>query len=256
MAIERGAAAASAGAVNWVDATVMGWVDAHRFPLGDCVARAAMAAGASTAVVAALAFAALAYVVLARRYALGVVVVAATVVAAAASGLLKDLFGRARPPASLALAGAGGLSMPSTDAALSAAAAAALLVALGWYRPSRRPLVGWLLAAGVFTVGLCLVYLCVHWLTEVLAGWALGAAVGCGTAAVFAAVSGRRGHSAPSDSGRHCNWSGHLRTVALRSWSHAMDRAQAVPLAGRRNVPISSAVARFQSPLAVAAGTL
>lgn len=193
MAIERGAAAASAGAVNWVDATVMGWVDAHRFPLGDHVARAAVAAGTSTAVVAATAFAALAYVVLARRYALGVVVVAATVVAAAASGLLKDLFGRARPPASLALMGAGGLSMPSTDAALSAAAAAAFLVALGWCRPSRRRLVGWLLAAGVFAVGLCLVYLGVHWLTDVLVGWALGATVGCGTAAVFAAISGRRG---------------------------------------------------------------
>jgi hypothetical protein len=132
MAIERGAAAASAGAVNLVDATVMSWVDAHRFPLGDYMSRAAMGAGASTAVVAAIAFAALAYVLSARRYALGVVVVAATVVAAAASGLLKDLFGRARPPALLALADAGGLSMPSTDAALSAAAAAALWVALGW----------------------------------------------------------------------------------------------------------------------------
>jgi membrane-associated phospholipid phosphatase len=193
-----GVRAASASAVNWLDASVMGWVDAHRFPVGDHLARAALAAGTSTAVVAAIAFAVLAYVVLARRYALGVVVVGATVVAAVACGLLKDLFGRARPPASLALAGAAGLSMPSTDAALSAAAAAALLVALGWYRPRRRPLVGSLLAAGVFAVGACLVYLGVHWLTDVRAGWALGATVGCGTAAVVAAVSGRRGPVRPA----------------------------------------------------------
>ena len=74
--------------------------------------------------------------------------------------------------------------MPSTDAALTSAGAAALYVGLTWLHPRRQRLVGAVLAAGVAAIGLCLIYLGVHWPTDVLAGWALGVAVGCGAAAV------------------------------------------------------------------------
>jgi membrane-associated phospholipid phosphatase len=38
------------------------------------------------------------------------------------------------------------------------------------------------LAAGVVTIGLCLVYLGLHWASDVVAGWVPGVAVGTGAA--------------------------------------------------------------------------
>jgi undecaprenyl-diphosphatase len=55
-----------------------------------------------------------------------------------------------------------------------------------WLEPGRRPLVGGVLAAGVGTIGLCLVYLGVHWASDVMAGWVRGVAVGTGAAAATA----------------------------------------------------------------------
>ena len=162
----------------------MHWVATHRFPLGDQVARGVMAAGSSLFVLAAAALCCLIYVVVRRRYRLAAGVVLAVVVSVLVAELLKPLFGRARPPASLALVHANGLSMPSTDAALTSAAAVALVIGLTWLQPRRRRLVGAVLAAGVIAVGLCLVYLGAHWPTDVLAGWALGIAAGAGAAAV------------------------------------------------------------------------
>ena len=79
---------------------------------------------------------------------------------------------------------ANGPSMPSTDAALSAACATALYVGLTWLHPRRQRLAGVVLAAGVTVIGLCLLYLGVHWPTDVIAGWALGIGVGATAAAV------------------------------------------------------------------------
>lgn len=76
--------------------------------------------------------------------------------------------------------------MPSTDAALTAAAAVAVYLGLAWLDPARRRLVGAALAVGVLTVGVCLVYLGVHWTSDVVAGWALGVAVGAAAAVTTA----------------------------------------------------------------------
>jgi membrane-associated phospholipid phosphatase len=162
----------------------MGWVATHRFPLGDQAARGVMAVGTSSAILAAIALLALGYVVVRHRYRLAAGVLLAVVVSTSAAGLLKAIFGRARPPASMALVTASGQSMPSTQAALTAGAAAAVYIAATWVSPGRRRLVGAALAAGVTAVGVCLVYLGVHWPTDVLAGWALGAAVGAGASAM------------------------------------------------------------------------
>ena len=171
----------------------MHWVATHRFPLGDQVARGVMAAGSSLVVLAAAAFCCLTYVVVRRRYRLAAGVVLAVVVSMLVAELLKQFFGRSRPPASLALVHASGLSMPSTDAALTSAAAAALVLGLTWLQPRRRRLVGAVLAAGVIAIGLCLVYLGAHWPTDVLAGWALGIAAGAGAAALTSPLRwGRR----------------------------------------------------------------
>jgi membrane-associated phospholipid phosphatase len=183
----------NARAVTWPDARVLSWVVAHRFPLGDNAARAVMLVGTHRLVLAAAALLGLAWVVARRRYRLGAAVVLAVVVSALVAEVLKETMGRGRPPASAALVHAGGLSMPSTDAALTAAAAVALYLGVTWLEPGRRRLVGAVLVAGVLAVGVCLVYLGVHWTTDVAAGWALGAAVGAGAVGLTSVTrSGRR----------------------------------------------------------------
>lgn len=173
-----------ARSVTWLDTTTMSWVDAHRFPLADQAARAVMAAATDRAAVSVVAIACLASVVVRRRYRLGAGVVLAAVVSMLVAGLLKGVVGRARPPASMALVHAGGLSMPSTDAALTSAVAMALHLGATRSHPRDRKLVAGVLAVGVLAVGLCLVYLGAHWPTDVLAGWILGIAVGAGAAGV------------------------------------------------------------------------
>ena len=138
--VDRGGEAQQyARLVTWLDTTLMHWVVTHRFPLGDQVARGVMAAGSSLVVLAAVAFCCLVYVVVRRRYRLAAGVLLAVVVSVLVAELLKQLVGRVRPPASLALVHAYGLSMPSTDAALTSAAAAAVTSPLRWGRRREPP---------------------------------------------------------------------------------------------------------------------
>jgi membrane protein DedA with SNARE-associated domain/membrane-associated phospholipid phosphatase len=91
---------------------------------------------------------------------------------------VKQLTHRPRPPAALALDAFSGYAFPSghaTDAAAVYGMLAALLAA-STPRWSRKVTV-WAVAAGlVLLVGLSRVYLGGHWLTDVLGGFALGAA--------------------------------------------------------------------------------
>ena len=117
-----------------------------------------------------------------RAWRVAATVAFSVLVAVAAAGVLKQLIDRARPPADLALVHLAGPAMPSTHAALSAAAGAAVFLALS--RAVPRAYLGLLIAMVVLGIGACMVYLGVHWPTDVLAGWALGAAVGAGTSLV------------------------------------------------------------------------
>ncbi len=54
----------------------------------------------------------------------------------------------------------------------------ALVVAGSWSAAALRRTTVALLACGAVLVGAAMVYLGAHWLTDVLAGWGLGAAVG------------------------------------------------------------------------------
>ncbi|GAA3030388.1 hypothetical protein GCM10010528_09770 [Gordonia defluvii] len=91
--------------------------------------------------------------------------------------VLKRAFDRDRPPAGDRLAHAAYQSMPSGHAMMSAVVFGLIAVALfrgsAWIR--EHPDV--LLAAPVLSlaIGLSRVYLGVHWMTDVVAGWVLGA---------------------------------------------------------------------------------
>ena len=172
--------------MTWFDTAVMHWVVTHSSPLGDQVALGVMAVCTNPVTIGAIALLCLGYAVVRHRYRLVAGVVLAVLTSMLVAGLLKQIVGRARPAVPMALVFAGGPSMPSTDAAITAAAAVALYVGLTWLHPQPRRIVPALLVVSVTAIGLCLVYLGVHWPTDVMAGWALGAVIGVAAAAVMA----------------------------------------------------------------------
>jgi undecaprenyl-diphosphatase len=90
---------------------------------------------------------------------------------------IKGLVGRPRPPASIAVVHARGASFPSGHALGSAAVVLVAVWLLG--RRARRPVGAGLLGAAVLfiaAVGFSRLYLGVHYLSDVLAGWLLGIA--------------------------------------------------------------------------------
>lgn len=111
-------------------------------------------------------------------------------------GPLKALYERPRPD--LPLVETSGFSFPSGHAVVGAAIALSLVVVLVPAGPPRRNLK---MAAGAFAVlmGLSRVYLRAHWLSDVVAGVALGAAVAVGVAAVMHYAADRANDSEVAD---------------------------------------------------------
>ena len=121
-------------------------------------------------------------------------VVTANVLVAPVTVLLKEAFGRVRPAFENGGAAYDGLSYPSGHSSGIATLVTIALV-LAWPRLTarRRRLA---LAAGValaVLVGLTRMWLGVHFLSDVLGGWALGAAWTMLVAAAFDALPGGRG---------------------------------------------------------------
>lgn len=90
---------------------------------------------------------------------------------------VKALTHHLRPPANLALGHFGGFSFPSGHATQAVAVwgMAAAVVSTATSRPARRARLWGLAGLMALLVGLSRLYLGAHWLTDVLAGWALGA---------------------------------------------------------------------------------
>jgi undecaprenyl-diphosphatase len=93
------------------------------------------------------------------------------------TNLLKDLFQRDRPPMALHVVKAINTSFPSGHAALSATVFLTLGALIAHFAERRRVRVYALATAVVLSVivGCSRVYLGVHWPTDVLAGWCVGA---------------------------------------------------------------------------------
>jgi undecaprenyl-diphosphatase len=108
---------------------------------------------------------------------------AALVLSAMLSGsalvsVTKSLFGRARPDLVFADITVSGLSFPSGHASMSAIAFLTMGALIAATRRRTRERIYILLVAGLLTllVGLSRVALGVHWATDVVGGWAFGAA--------------------------------------------------------------------------------
>jgi len=111
----------------------------------------------------------------------------------------KRLVDRPRPPLALHLIHATDAAFPSGHAAQSAAVWGALAVVVAaTVPPVARIAVHLLATALVIAVGLSRLVLGVHWPTDVLAGWALGA----GWLAVALAIARSTGVGPPSDQAR------------------------------------------------------
>lgn len=112
---------------------------------------------------------------------LAVAPVAAVAVTGALGNMTKAAVGRERPPEAGRLVETHTLSFPSGHAASAAAGlvAFALLAEAVVRTAAGRAAIGVLAGGGVVAVGWSRIALAVHWPTDVLAGWALGAAVAC-----------------------------------------------------------------------------
>ena len=163
----------------------MGWdlalletIDAHRSGWATALARGLMDAGQPAFTYVAACVAALVFAAIFRAWRAVGAALLATVTATVLAEYGKEFIGRPRPPAGLALVPTDGFAMPSSIAALTAGAAVPLIL----YGLRRGDLTGRLvvvvLTAGTLLVGAAMVYLGAHWVSDVLAGWAMGAVLG------------------------------------------------------------------------------
>ncbi|MBS0296551.1 MAG: phosphatase PAP2 family protein [Proteobacteria bacterium] len=116
-----------------------------------------------------------------RRYAAAISIVAALGTGMAVCQGLKSLFERARPPEIYREIEVVNTSFPSGHAMLSAVAYLTLAALLAHTLPQKRQQTYVLSVAVLLTVivGFSRIYLGVHWTTDVLAGWSVGAAWAC-----------------------------------------------------------------------------
>ncbi|MGE5565818.1 MAG: phosphatase PAP2 family protein [Parcubacteria group bacterium] len=121
---------------------------------------------------------AVAFLLLHKRVASALFVVTAVLGGTGISEVIKALFGRDRPPLMYRAVTSANASFPSGHAMLSTITYLTLGALLAQVMPRRRQKVFVFATAVILAliIGASRVYLGVHWLTDVLAGWSLGAA--------------------------------------------------------------------------------
>jgi membrane-associated phospholipid phosphatase len=191
------AAVALGGVFGWVtgggarriDLPVERWVLDHRAAWATSILRVLTSLGSSVLLWPVVGVAAIVLVWRGPDWPSAAVLVASLGGALLAKDIVKPLVHRSRPPAGAWLTGASGLAYPSGHAmqALAVFGALALVLSAGRSRRVQAALwAGALLVA--FVVGWSRVYLGVHWLTDVLGGYALAGALVALLAAVWLAL--------------------------------------------------------------------
>jgi undecaprenyl-diphosphatase len=153
----------------------------------------------STIVLGIIVFAVVGYQFLARDVAAASLMLGAVLSGAALNTTLKLLVARPRPDLVAPLARVFTPSFPSGHAALSAITYLTLgaLLARNEVSPAIRIYLVWLAVAVTMLVGVSRVYLGVHYPTDVLAGWCIGAAWAMACWALTTWLQRRRQCSAP-----------------------------------------------------------
>ncbi|GAA1086142.1 phosphatase PAP2 family protein [Pseudonocardia alni] len=127
------------------------------------------------------------------RVAEGLCLAAVPLVASVVFTMVKRILDRARPPADLQVMAVANESLPSGHATMVAAAWTTLVLVLWPVLRSRgRVLLTAFAVLWAGAVGFTRVYLGVHWLSDVLAGWASGAALAFTGVTVLSLVLDRR----------------------------------------------------------------
>jgi undecaprenyl-diphosphatase len=177
---------------------VMGWdravlveLAAHRTGWADGLARSLMTVGMRPVTYVAALVLCVLFGWRFRAWRVAVAALLSAFVSVALADVGKSLIGRPRPPAELALVDTGGFAMPSSIGAMTLGAAMPMILfGLRSVTKAGRLLAAALVVATTFT-GVSMVYLGAHWVSDVLAGWALGAVVGTLTLSVLTRVGGR-----------------------------------------------------------------
>ena len=160
-----------------VDPQFETWVVAHRIAAVSSAMQTVTWLG-STVVIVPLMLAAAVYFVAARRdWESAILLVAAVAGAVGLYDIIKPLVGQPRPPATLWIGHFDGAAFPSGHATQAVAFYGMLAVLLSAGRSIRAQALLWTGAALlVIAIGASRIYLGAHWLTDVLAGYALGTA--------------------------------------------------------------------------------
>lgn len=156
----------------------MEWIDDHRVSWITWFTKALLHVNETPWMLAVIALAAAGVMVWRRAWRVGVSTFLATSTAGQVSNLLKERFERPRPQFPEALVQVDGWAMPSNHSSALAAACITYVCAIAWSSRRARAWASALLAVGTLVIGLAMVYLGAHWPTDVLAGWAVGGAIG------------------------------------------------------------------------------
>ena len=171
------------------DAHVTAWLVAHRAGWLTSVLRVVTWLGSLAVIIPAGVIAGLFFVMCWHRWWPVVLLAVSIAGAVGLYNLVKHLVGRPRPPPAIWIGHFSGTSFPSGHAAQSVACYLMLAVILGAGRPPQIKIALFGVAVlVVLVVGGSRIYLGAHWLTDVLGGYALGAAW---LAAVLAVVLAR-----------------------------------------------------------------
>jgi membrane-associated phospholipid phosphatase len=182
-----------------LDTTVWTFAVEHRDAAGTAISSALRVGGGTVALCVLTAAAALLLVVRGRRLD-AALVVTTPLVGTLLTDVLKLGYGRPRPPAAEQLIPETGFSLPSghaVDATVVVGVLALVLVVRTVSRWRRAAIVA-LATVTIAAAGVGRIYLGVHWATDVVTGWLLGAAWVALCAVVLLAVQSRHTRSSPS----------------------------------------------------------